>query len=145
VPPTVGACPDAGLQVAHRLLGLLASGRPLQEIVGVALTGAGAVAAVPDTDGGQIDGDPTVDRAVGPLQFLPSTWETWASDGDHDGVADPQDADDAALAAARYLCVSGDLRTGEGWTRAVLSYNHSTDYLNAVYAASKAFAERSTG
>ena len=124
--------------------GLLASGRPFQEIVGVALTGAGAVAAVPDSDGGQIDGDPSVDRAVGPLQFLPSSWEAWASDGDRDGVADPQDIDDAALAAARYLCAAGDLRSAAGWTRAVLSYNHSTDYLNAVYTASSAFAARST-
>jgi membrane-bound lytic murein transglycosylase B len=125
--------------------GLLADGRPLQDIVGVALTGAGAVAAVGDTDDGRLDGDPTVDRAVGPLQFLPATWEQWSSDGDHDGLDDPQDIDDAALAAARYLCVSGDLRTGDGWTDAVLSYNHSTAYLDAVYAAGQAYAERSEG
>ena len=34
---------------------------------------------------------------MGPLQFLPSTWDRWAADGDGDGVADPQDLDDAAL------------------------------------------------
>ncbi len=47
---------------------------------------------------------PTYDRAVGPMQFLPGTWGRWGSDGDRDGVSDPQDVDDAALAAARYLC-----------------------------------------
>jgi membrane-bound lytic murein transglycosylase B len=124
--------------------GLLASGRPLTPIVGVRLTGAGPVSNVSDTDGGELDGDRSVDRAVGPMQFLPSTWASWASDGDGDGVFDPQDIDDAALAAARYLCASGDLRTPDGWTRAVLSYNHSIDYLNAVFAASSAFADRST-
>jgi membrane-bound lytic murein transglycosylase B len=124
--------------------GLLGSGRPLRPIVGVPLTGAGPVSSVGDTDGGELDGDPSVDRAVGPMQFLPSTWAAWSSDGDGDGVTDPQDIDDAALAAARYLCASGDVRTSDGWTRAVLSYNHSAAYLDAVYAASSAFAERST-
>jgi membrane-bound lytic murein transglycosylase B len=124
--------------------GLLGSGRPLTPIVGVPLTGAGRVSYVADTDHGSLDGDSSVDRAVGPLQFLPSTWESWASDGDDNGTSDPQDIDDAALAAARYLCAGGDMRTAAGWTAAVLSYNHSTDYVNAVYSASKAFADRST-
>ena len=43
------------------------------------------------------------------MQFIPSTWRTWQTDGDGDGVADPNDIDDAALAAAGYLCQSGDL------------------------------------
>ena len=42
----------------------------------------------------------------GRCSSCPSTWETWAADGDGDGVADPQDLDDAALAAARYLCAA---------------------------------------
>ncbi len=72
------------------------------------LDGSGDVAAVPGEAG-------TWQRATGPLQFIPSTWERWGSDGDGDGVADPQDIDDAAYAAARYLCASGaDLAHGPG-------------------------------
>ena len=35
-----------------------------------------------DTDGGALDGDTTWDRAVGPLQFIPSTWAGSGHDGD---------------------------------------------------------------
>ncbi|SOE02235.1 lytic murein transglycosylase [Blastococcus haudaquaticus] len=101
-------------------------------IVGIPLDGDG-VASIPDTDGGRLDGDRTWDRAVGPMQFIPSTWERWAADGDGDGAADPQDVDDAALAAARYLCSGGgSLATAEGWTAAVTSYNNSLEYAAQV-------------
>lgn len=123
--------------------GLRSDGRPREPILGVALDGRGDVAAVADTDDGALDGDVAGDRAVGPLQFLPSSWEAWGADGDRDGSADPQDIDDAALAAGRYLCAAGDLSTGEGWTAAVLSYNHSREYVDTVAAASRAIAERS--
>ena len=84
------------------------------------------------------------EHAVGPMQFLPATWETWASDGDSDGTADPNDLDDAAAAAARYLCAAGgDLSTGAGWTSAVLAYNHERAYVDAVHAAATSYAERS--
>ena len=77
------------------------------------------------------------------MQFIPSTWEQWAADGDRDGRADPQDIDDAALAAARYLCASGaDLSTGTGWSAAIYSYNHSVDYVRSVYDAAQAYAAR---
>ena len=103
------------------------------------LDGSGDVAAVPG-DGG------TWQRATGPLQFIPSTWERWGSDGDGDGVADPQDIDDAAYAAARYLCASGaDLATGPGWSAAVFSYNHSDAYVRSVYDAAQAYADRTSG
>jgi membrane-bound lytic murein transglycosylase B len=115
---------------------LLPDGRPDRPILGVELDGSGDVAAVPDASGGY-------QRAVGPLQFIPDTWRRWAADGDGDGRDDPQDLDDAALAAARYLCASGaDLTSGTGWSDAVFSYNHSNDYVQAVYAAAKAYADR---
>ena len=66
-------------------------------------------------------------------------------DGDGDGVENPQDVDDAAMAAARYLCASGDdLATATGWSAAVFSYNHSNDYVTAVYDAAKAYADRTS-
>ena len=79
--------------------------RPL--IIGVQLNGAGPVAAIRDTDDGRYDGDRVWDRAVGPMQFIPSTWAGAARDGDGDGRRSPNDLDDAALAAAGYLCGSG--------------------------------------
>lgn len=125
--------------------GLEPSGRPRRAIYGVRLDRKGQVAGVRDSDGGALDGTETVDRAVGPLQFLPSTWSTWSSDGDGNGVRDPQDVDDASLAAARYLCAAGDLSTASGWTAAIYSYNHSSDYVQWVYAATQEIAIRSRG
>ncbi|TDV53655.1 lytic transglycosylase domain-containing protein [Actinophytocola oryzae] len=122
---------------------LTANGRPSRPIVGVPLDGSPAVASIPDTDDGALDGDPAWDRAVGPMQFIPGTWREWAADGDADGVTDPQDIDDATLAAGRYLCASGPLRTAEGWRAAVLSYNSSDSYLRAVLDATNGYAERS--
>jgi len=113
-------------------------GRPSAPITGPALDGGGDVAAIRDPSGGWA-------RALGPMQFIPSTWERWAADGDGDGRTDPQDIDDAAVAAARYLCASGgDLATGSGWSAAVYSYNHSADYVRAVYDAAQAYATRAS-
>ena len=124
---------------------LSADGRPSSPILGPALDGAGPVAAIRATAASTaLHGDPEWDHAVGPLQFIPSTWETWARDGDGDGTADPQDLDDAAAAAAAYLCGTGqDLTTGPGWSAAVYAYNHSATYVQSVYLAATTYATRS--
>ena len=114
-------------------------GRPQPAIVGVALNGQGPVRAVADTDDGRWDGDPVWDRAVGPMQFIPGTWATSGRDGDGDGVATPHDLDDAALAAAAYLCRAGDLRDGATRAAAVLSYNHSSAYVALVDAYERGY------
>ena len=101
-------------------------------VIGVALNGNG-FAAIRDSDGGRLDGDPVWDRAVGPMQFIPGTWRAWGADGNGDGVADPQNIEDATLAAARYLCAGGkDLSRPSDLARAVLSYNGSQRYLATV-------------
>lgn len=74
------------------------------------------------------------DRAMGPLQFISSTWASWGADGNGDGVADPQQIDDAALAAGRYLCHYGDLSNPDIWRTAVFAYNHVTSYVDSVAA-----------
>ena len=85
-------------------------------IVGVPLDGSSGVREVLDTDGGALDGDPTYDRAIGPMQFLPTTWARYGADGNGDGVRDPHQVDDAARAAARYLCAGDrDTASGQGW------------------------------
>ncbi|MGJ5752489.1 lytic transglycosylase domain-containing protein [Streptomyces puniciscabiei] len=109
-------------------------GTTVTPILGPRLTG-GAFAVVPDTDGGAYDGDPVYDRAVGPMQFIPSTWAHWGTDGNGDGRADPGNVYDAALAAGRYLCAGGrDLSDPADLDRAILGYNHSDAYLRTVKA-----------
>lgn len=119
-------------------------GRPSPPIIGPALDGRNGFAAIRSTPESQTwHGDPQWEHAVGPLQFLRSSWDRFAVDGDGDGVADPQDIDDAAATAARYLCADGyDLATGSGWAAAIFSYNHSQAYVDDVYAAATAYAER---
>ncbi|MEV0089176.1 lytic murein transglycosylase [Saccharopolyspora sp. NPDC050642] len=105
------------------------TGRPSIPVIGLPLDGSTGVKRIPDTDGGEFDGDRVWDRAVGPLQFIPSTWRDWQYDADGDGVADPQDIDDAAVAAGNYLCsVGGDLRDPERFWKALLTYNESRSY-----------------
>lgn len=71
---------------------------------------------------------------MGPMQFLPSTWETWQADGNGDGVADPHNIDDATAAAANYLCANGrDLTDPADWYAAVHSYNPIESYVQKVY------------
>lgn len=109
-------------------------------ILGPTLDGSGDVAAISGSGGSGAEWA----QAQGPMQFIPSTWSTWAADGDGDGVADVQDLDDAAYAAGRYLCASGSLADGTGWARAVFSYNHSQAYVDQVHAAAQAYADRTS-
>ncbi|WP_406418462.1 lytic transglycosylase domain-containing protein [Streptomyces sp. NBC_00842] len=109
-----------------------ANGTTFSPILGPVLNGQG-FAMIKDTDNGAYDGDSTHDRAVGPMQFIPSTWATWGQDGNDDGRKDPNNIYDAALAAGRYLCAgSRDLAVAADLDRAVLSYNHSNEYLRTV-------------
>ncbi|HEY9440630.1 MAG TPA: lytic transglycosylase domain-containing protein, partial [Streptomyces sp.] len=109
-----------------------ANGTTFSPILGPALNGQG-FALIKDTDGGAYDGDATHDRAVGPMQFIPSTWARWGQDGNADGRKDPNNVYDAALAAGRYLCAgTRDLGVAADLDRAVLSYNHSEAYLRTV-------------
>ncbi|UOZ05650.1 lytic murein transglycosylase [Amycolatopsis sp. WQ 127309] len=110
-----------------------AGGTALAPILGPVLDGRSGTAAIADTDGGALDGDAGWDRAVGPMQFIPSTWRRWAADGNGDGRADPENVSDAAEASGRYLCAGGrDLRTPSGLDAAILGYNHSAVYLRQV-------------
>jgi membrane-bound lytic murein transglycosylase B len=112
-------------------------------IIGIPLDGSPGVRAIRDTDRGALDGDKRWDRAVGAMQFLPQTWRKWGARANGDGKApDPQNIDDAALTAARYLCASGgDLSTAAGWWRAVMTYNRSVPYGQKVFSGADAYAK----
>jgi hypothetical protein len=121
-----------------------ADGRTADPILGIALDGSEGVAAIGDTDGGELDGDTVWDRAVGPMQFIPSTWRRWGADGNGDGVSDVHNLDDVALAAGRYLCADGgDLGRGGDWQHAVLTYNRSTEYAAKVLETANRYARAS--
>ena len=102
-------------------------------IFGLPLNGSSQTSVIRDTDAGQLDNDTAYDRAVGPMQFIPSTWSVVGVDADNDGQRNPQDIDDAALATAVYLCSGdNDLSTVAGQRASVYRYNHSTSYVNLV-------------
>lgn len=102
-------------------------------IYGPRLIGTGGVARIEDSDAGKLDRDATLDRAVGPMQFLPSTWSSVAVDGDNDGHTNPQDIDDAAVSSALFLCAGKtDLSKPKQLRAAVLRYNHSDRYADEV-------------
>ena len=111
-------------------------------IRGVPLDGTRGNMEIPDTDGGTLDGDATHDRAMGPFQFIPETWRRYGVDANGDGRADPDNIDDAALSAARYLCVSagGDMTTPQGWEKAVKVYNNSMAYVIDVRDHANAYS-----
>jgi hypothetical protein len=119
-----------------------ATGRTRHLIVGPELDGAPGVAAIRDTDHGRWDGDTVWDRAVGPMQFIPTTWAALGRDGNGDGVADPSNVYDATVSAAWYLCGYGrDLSRPRDLLQAVHGYNHSDAYVAIVLAWMQAYTD----
>lgn len=151
-----GSHPDCGIgwntlaavgfvESAHGTYGggrLDALGQASGPIVGPSLDGDG-FAAIDDTDGGALDHDANWDHAVGPMQFIPSTWRLVGRDGNGDGTSDPFNIDDAALSAATYLCARGrDLTTAQGWTDAIYAYNQSDAYIRKVRDQATTYAAK---
>ena len=119
---------------------LQADGQVSRPIIGIPLNGTNATRLIADTDGGRLDGDSTVDRAVGPMQFIPSTWARWGRDGNGDSVEDPQNIYDAAAAAAAYLCNGRRLVDDAGLRAGYFSYNQSAAYVERVLGFAHSYA-----
>ncbi|MBP2707052.1 lytic transglycosylase domain-containing protein [Microbispora sp. RL4-1S] len=83
---------------------------------------------------------PSSAGALGPMQFMPSTWKAYGVDGDGDGDKDIWSPYDAVPAASRYLCANGAGRGGDKLRKAVWFYNHSWDYVNNVLSLADAYA-----
>ncbi|MER5951206.1 bifunctional lytic transglycosylase/C40 family peptidase [Streptomyces sp. NPDC001904] len=115
---------------------IAANGDIRPRIYGVLLNGSGAggnTTVFNDTDGGRWDGTALGERAVGPFQFMPATWQSTGQDGNGDHQRDPHNADDAALGAVAYLCGRGrDLRKAGQLRAAIFQYNHSSAYVTNV-------------
>lgn len=88
---------------------------------------------------GRNDG-PSSAGAMGPMQFEPATFASYAVDGDHDGTADIMDPADAIYTAARYLCANGAGRDGQALANAVFNYNHAQWYVDLVLGLAQKYA-----
>ncbi|MGC4866937.1 lytic murein transglycosylase [Micromonospora sp. DT53] len=119
-------------------------GKAVPNIIGLPLDGNGGRMRIIDTDDGALDGDTTLDRAIGPMQFIPTTWQEIGADADNDGRKDPHDLDDAALAAGNYLCKGGrNLSIAGDWWNAILSYNDVRRYAQDVYDTANRYGRTS--
>jgi hypothetical protein len=67
--------------------------------------------------------------ALGWMQFMPSTWQRYGVDANHDGSKDPYNPVDAIFAAARYLKAAG---AATDISKAVFAYNHADWYVSSV-------------
>lgn len=134
----------------HRGAEISANGDVSPPVRGVRLDGTNGNMKIIDTEATEAagatgdslgDGEPVYARAMGPMQFIPETWRLYGVDANNDGVVSPDNFDDAALAAAGYLCYRGkDMATPRGWMNALRAYNFSDSYARAVRDWATAYA-----
>jgi len=93
-----------------------------------------------ESDDGQNMG-PSSAGALGPMQFLPSTWATWGTDGFGDtGAPDIWNPYDAVPSAARMLCADGAGQGGQSLWNAIFDYNHASWYVDEVLTLAGEYA-----
>ncbi|MBO0815549.1 MAG: lytic transglycosylase domain-containing protein, partial [Actinobacteria bacterium] len=84
---------------------------------------------------------PSTAGALGPMQFLPSTWAAWGISGFGDkGPPNINDPFDAVPSAARYLCAAGG-STAAGLPRAIFAYNHADWYVKEILALAQQYRQ----
>jgi hypothetical protein len=106
---------------------------------GLSWTVLAAIGQIESADGQNMG--PSTAGALGPMQFLPSTWATWGIDGFGDtGAPDIMNPFDAVPSAARLLCADGATSGGAGLQQAIFDYNHATWYVDEVLTLAAEYA-----
>jgi Transglycosylase SLT domain len=106
---------------------------------GLSWTVLAAIGQIESADGTN-DG-PSTAGALGPMQFLPSTWKIWGIDGfGETGPPNVMDPYDAVPSAARLLCADGAASGGQSLYNAIFDYNHANWYVREVLALAAQYA-----
>jgi len=106
---------------------------------GLSWTVLAAIGQIESADGQNMG--PSTAGALGPMQFLPSTWAVWGIDGFGDtGPPDIMNPFDAVPSAARLLCADGATDGGAGLRQAIFDYNHADWYVDEVLTLAGEYA-----
>ena len=107
---------------------------------GLSWTVLAAIGQIESADGTNVG--PSTAGALGPMQFLPSTWAVWGIDAfGQTGPPDIMNPYDAVPSAARMLCADGAASGGSGLSAAIFDYNHATWYVNEVLGLAAEYAQ----
>ncbi len=106
---------------------------------GLSWTVLAAIGQIESGDGSNVG--PSSAGALGPMQFLPATWQEWGITAfGESGPPNIMDPYDAVPAAARLLCAAG-AGTPAGLPGAIFAYNHATWYVNEVLGLAREYAQ----
>jgi Transglycosylase SLT domain len=106
---------------------------------GMSWTVLAAIGQIESGDG--TNNGPSTAGAVGPMQFLPSTWQVWGITAfGEPGPPNVMDPYDAVPSAARYLCAAGAATPG-GLPGAIFAYNHANWYVAEVLALARQYGQ----
>jgi hypothetical protein len=107
---------------------------------GLSWTVLAAIGQIESGDGA--NEGPSSAGALGPMQFMPSTWRIWGTDGfGQTGAPDIMNPLDAVPSAARMLCAGGAASGGAGLSAAIFGYNHAGWYVSEVLALAGEYAQ----
>jgi hypothetical protein len=134
--PPVDASPPTGRPTTYLTLFQASAA---QYCPGLSWTVLAAIGQIESGDGANMG--PSSAGALGPMQFLPSTWRIWGIDGFGDtGPPDIMNPFDAVPSAARMLCAAGAAGGGQALRRAIFDYNHADWYVDEVLTLAAEYA-----
>jgi hypothetical protein len=106
---------------------------------GLSWTVLAAIGQIESADGA--NEGPSTAGALGPMQFEPSTWARWGTDGfGETGPPDIMNPYDAVPSAARLLCADGAASGGQSLYNAIFDYNHADWYVHEVLGLAAEYA-----
>ncbi|HLQ52901.1 MAG TPA: lytic transglycosylase domain-containing protein [Streptosporangiaceae bacterium] len=109
------------------------------ECPGMSWTILAAIGQIESADG--TNAGPSSAGALGPMQFLPSTWKVWGISGfGRSGPPDIMNPYDAVPSAARMLCADGAAGRGHALYQAIFDYNHAAWYVSEVLGLASEYA-----